>query len=256
MAKEIKRDVYLKRLIDPSDPNPSNPTSYIDIPVIVSISFLDHNRAQGYKRTFNNSKDRNTREVHTKTVKNQSIGAGGKFSTDDSNSVDVERIDKLTVKNDDWRAVWGLVNQDPAPQVAPADPAFDPKIHGHEKTHVVRYNKDNVNDPSATPWVDVELIDVLKLKGAKKQRGDHTQVRHYHLDYNDPGADLNDATDPFNPTWSDIKYWENQLGAGPLPMIIMDTNGNPDPVRLDPFQNIVNVNWGDGLAVEFFDGAS
>jgi hypothetical protein len=31
---------------------------------------------------------------------------------------------------------------------------------------------------------------------------------------------------------------------------------SPPPVRLDPLQMIVNVNWGGGLAVEFFDKAT
>jgi hypothetical protein len=250
MADEVQRVVGLKRLIDPNDPNPNNPTNYIDIPVIVSIWFKDANKAQRYRRTFNNSKALNARTVHTHTVKNQSLDASGKFTADDTNSVDVERIDALTIKNADWHSTWHLHNQDPAPQLAPSDPAYDPGKEGHNKTHVVRYNKGNVNDPTSTPWVDVELVDILAMKGAKKQRGNHTQVRYYHLGGNDPGADLNDATDPFSPTWGDITFHPT---LGTLPV---DTNGNPDPVRLDPFQNIVNINWGDGLAVEFFDGAS
>jgi hypothetical protein len=251
VANEIARTVVLKRLIDPSDPDPSNPTSYIDIPVIVDITFGDPNKAQRYKRTFNNSKALNARTVHTKTVKNQSLDASGKFTADDTNTVDVERIDALTIKNADWHSTWHLHNQDPAPQLATADPAYDVNNEGHRKAHVVRYNKDNVNDPSAVPWVDVELVDILALKGAKKQRGNHTQVRTYHIGGNDPGVTLGDASDPFNPTWGDIAYHDTQGATLPV-----DTNGNPDPVRLDPFQNIVNVNWGDGLAVEFFDGAS
>jgi hypothetical protein len=251
VANETQRVVYLKRLVDPSDPNPNNPTNYIDIPVIVDIWFKDANKAQRYKRTFNNSKALNARTVHTHTVKNQSLDAGGKFTADDTNTVDVERIDKLTIKNADWHSTWSLHNQDPAPLLAPSDPAYDATLNGHNKTHVVRYNKDNKNDPNSTPWVDVELVDILEMKGAKKQRGGHTQVRAYHIGGNDPGVALNDATDPFNPTWGDITFHDT-LGVT-LPV---DTNGNPDPVRLDPFQNIVNINWGDGLAVEFFDGAS
>jgi hypothetical protein len=37
---------------------------------------------------------------------------------------------------------------------------------------------------------------------------------------------------------------------------MMPSNGSRGgAIQLDPFQNIVNVNWGEGLAVVFFDKA-
>jgi hypothetical protein len=43
------------------------------------------------------------------------------------------------------------------------------------------------------------------------------------------------------------------LWADPWPFLLIAAI-NP-PYRLDPLQNIININWGEGLAVEFHDKA-
>jgi hypothetical protein len=235
---ELKRVVKYKRVVDPSDPDPKNPTSWIDVPCIIQIGFLSP-EGQLYVRKFDSTQKNNLRKTHTVTVKHTTKSGGH----EDGNQIAVERIDEIQVRNGDWYEYLRFSNDDANPS----------KLR---KTHVLRYNQSNKNDPNEEPWVDVAVIDEFTIKGFLKQTHlfklgdtDASQVTVYKLK-NDPGQPLGDDDDPNNPKWGDNKFYGANIDQLPL-----DTNGNPDPVRLDPFQNIVNVNWGGGLAVEFFDGA-
>lgn len=266
---EVGRTVFLKRLIDPSDPDPTNPTNYIDVPCIVSIYFEDPGDGQVYQRILDSTAQNNTRQVHTKEVGWQSFDSDGSVSSDTSNQVMVERIDETDDYNPDYLERVQLIDQDPAPLPPPSDPSYNADS-GHWITHVVRYNKDNINDPDATPWVDIEVADAIKLQGFLEQRhrntGSHAddsgQVFTLNFD-NDPGdQNFTDPNDPYPARWADINYWSPSDGSAYQYMpqdtdgATPDANGNPAPVRLDPFQNIVNINWSGGLAVEFLTGAA
>lgn len=245
------RVIGLKRIVDPDDPDPQNPTNYVDVPTIVSIRIMDGYIPQTMIRSYYSIDGNDIRQTKVHTVKNQSTSNGSTIQTDDTNKLDVERVLMCQHVNADWIEWHYFNNGDPAPLPAPIDPAYDPTL-GHVKSHVVRYNKDNKNDPNSTPWIDVELADVVRIIGNRKEReSDAAQVAIVSLN-NDGGDDtFSDPGDPFNPAWADINYYQTQNWgyAGIMPL---DTNGNPDPVRLDPFTNIVNVDWGSGLAVEFY----
>jgi hypothetical protein len=252
---EQQRVVKYKRIVDPSDPHPQNPASYIDVPCITGIWFLSNN-GQMYHRTFDSTANNTLRDVTVVAVDHQTQGGG----TDTSNSIQFERINQVQVQNSDWYEYLSFKNDPNNPPVK-------------RKSHVLRYNQANQNDANATPWVDVEVMDQFAIQGFLKQthsfklgETDSAQVNIYNLN-NDPGQALvnDDGSDPLNPPagntvgdssgqtaalWSDNTYWGD---IGQLPL---DTNGNPDPVRLDPFQNIVNVNWASGLAVEFQSGGA
>jgi hypothetical protein len=251
------RVIKLKRVVDPNDPNPDNPDSYVDVPCITQISFRDGS-GQVFVRTFDSTNNNNGRTTHTHTVKNQVQDGSKNITIDDQNKIDVERIDEAKIQYGDQIEVMKPLSNDPPP-LGPTD---GPSL-GHLKSHVVRYNQENTSDPDSVPWVDVELIDKIKLKGYfKSSVSTRNRVSHsgntidakqqvtFDLsgntmgdtkDDSDTGMPLNDATDPFNPTFVKIDTT--------LDMLPMDTNGNPDPVRLDPFQNIVNVSWAPRLIV-------
>ncbi len=251
------RVIKLKRIVDPNDPNPDDPDSYVDVPCVTEISFTDGS-GQVFVRKFDSTQNNSGRMTHTHTVKNQSQDSSKNITIDDQNKLDVERIDGANIKYGDQIEIIKPLSNDPPP-LGPTD---DPSL-GHLKSHVVRYNQDNTSDPGAIPWIDVELIDMIKWKGyfkssvSTRNRVSHSgntvdakqQVTHSlsgnqmgdTKDDSDTGMPLNDTSDPFNPTFVKIDTT--------LDMLPMDTNGNPDPVRLDPFQNIVNVNWAPHLIV-------
>jgi hypothetical protein len=234
---EEKRVVQYKRIVDPSDSDPGNPTSYIDVPCITQIDFLSP-EGQLYVRKFDSTAKNQLRKTHTVTVKHTTKSGG----EEDGNQIDVERIDEIQIQNGDWYEYLRFSNNDDNPSQV-------------RKTHVLRYNQANKNDKDEEPWVDVAVIDEFTIKGFLKQTHlfdlgstDASQITVYKLN-NDPGLPLGDDDDPKDPRWGNNEFYGVN---GQLPL---DTNGNPDPVRLDPFQNIVNINWGGGLAVEFFDKA-
>jgi hypothetical protein len=240
MATTQQRLVKLKRVVDPNDPNPDNPDSYVDVPVTVKL-YINDGEGQGYVKTFDSTQQNNSRTVHTHTVKNQTTDGLGNITKNDDNTIDVERIDRMRIRNADQVEVIRPNNNDPAP-LGPTD---DPSS-GHLKTHVLRYNQENMNDPYSEPWIDVEVVDKLKTKGFFKgepngNSNDAGQITILTLTSNDSGKDLNDPTDPFNPMWSKV---DTTLDSLP-----MDTNGNPDPVRLSLVENIVNVSWLPHLVV-------
>lgn len=257
------RTISFKRIVDPSDPDPSNPVSYCDVPCIVALRIVDGENPTQLIRTFDSGQTNMVRKTRVRTVKNATTPDGVAIVTDDTNKVDCERVIYAKHVNSDLTEWKYLIDSDPAPLPAPIDPAYD-KTQGHRKSHVVRYNQANKNDPNETPWIDVELADEVKIIGNHDERdSDAAQVVFLTLSQDAGDKTFSDPTDPFNPTWADRDYYQTQNwdlvgleppdGKGAELIMAMDTSGNPDPVRLDPFQNIVNVDWGSGLAVEFYD---
>lgn len=259
MPDPSTRTIAFKRIVDPSDPDPQNPTNYIDVPVTVGVVLGDGKSSQRLIRTYDNTKNNTVRATWTDTVNNKSTD-GQKITEDDSNTVDVERVISVQVSNQSQLEFHYFNTGDPAPLPPPSDPSYDP-TQGHYRSHVLRYNKDNVNDPNSTPWVDVEVADAVRVGGNKRERNDAANLpgvgqQSFIWLENDFGDNtFSDPTDPYNPAWADQNFYQtkNWDFAGTLPL---DTNGNPDPVRLDPFTNIANINWNAGLAVEFFDQAT
>lgn len=242
MPTETDRKMIRLRVTNPDDPpaegeDPAVGT-YVDIPVIEEITFKDaKSYAQEYVHKINNN-EQSTRIGHSHTVKNATKDSDGNVTFDDGNKLEVERCDFVSftdAKSYAQEKRYALNNNDPAPQT-PTPQDGDTQ---HFKTHIVRYTADNTKD--GTPWVDVELIDEAEFKDAKS----YAQESIYGLTNSDPGVKIEDDTDPYN-----VDVNDNPLTLGDvdqtLDLVIHDpsvTTINP-PWRFDPFQNVVNVNWG------------
>lgn len=147
MAELAEYRLYKRKRIK----NPADETMFVDIPVLYEARFKSMaQQAQEFFVYFDNSGN-SSRKVHTRRVLN---------NLQPSQYVDVERIDEWNIKTmqeQAQEATFVLSNNDPPP--TQPDGTNNPS---HEQTHVVRFYKDN--DPGSDIWVDVELIDCLKIK--------------------------------------------------------------------------------------------
>ncbi len=210
----------------------------IKVPVITQISFVDpFERHQETEHHIDNS-DQSNRVVHVDAVHSVDVDENGvpteeQPAVDTAESLYVERIDT-------WNAV------DPFERHQETQLSLDnrtgndlvpPHFSTHERTHIYRYHQDPNNPDDDGAWIDSELIDEFTVLDPLN-RGQET---HYIL--TNPtneefrAGDLSgqaDATDP------DLTIGDGS-GEG--------TQGNP--VRLDPFQNIVNYSSGNYVVIVF-----
>lgn len=181
-------------------------TSYVDVPVITAISFVDRSdRGQETQHSIDNSSN-SARVTHVDIVYHTNPDT----SQDTTKQLPVERID-----------IWKVI--DPKDRYQETELTLDnvtgadstpPSFTTHLKTHVVRYK--NPDDPDNT-WIDSELIDEFVVVDGS----DRHQETHYYL--NNPQTDDDAQADPNDPE-------------------ISDSNNGIDPAwRTDPFQNIVNI---------------
>lgn len=151
-AEQAEYRVYKRKRIK----NPNDQSMYVDIPVLYEARFKSMtDQAQEFYVYFDNSED-SSRKVRSHRVFN---------NRDGTLYVDVERIEEWNIKIMQERAqesTFVMANNDPPP-IQP-DGNNNP---AHEKTHIVRFYKDNL--PSTGVWVDVELIDELKIKCMTEQ---------------------------------------------------------------------------------------
>jgi hypothetical protein len=220
------RVMRLRKVRDPNDED-----NFVLIPVIETIQFSDpKDSSQERVVRFNNSVDTEARVWHTRRVLNKS-GTPSNFTEDEDNYVDVARIDSLTTidpKSASQEVVLRLDNRDddgswPAPPGALVE---------NDLTHVrnvVRYTADNT--PDGVPWVDVELINIILVRDPKTEGQEYV----YRIARAEPGEAIEDEDDPYLPTFA--------LADESLEVIEDDDPASP--VMLDPFQNIVNVKWGE-----------
>ncbi|HET7375825.1 MAG TPA: hypothetical protein VFK30_03895, partial [Anaerolineae bacterium] len=147
MAELAEYRVYKRKRIT----NPADESQFVDVPVLYEARFkLMADQAQEFYVYFDNSEN-SSREVHVQRIIN---------NMDDSMYLDVERIDEWNVKlmaDQAQELTFVMSNVDPPPMQP--DGSNNP---AHEQTHVVRYYKDN--DTESDIWIDVELIDELKIK--------------------------------------------------------------------------------------------
>lgn len=215
MAELADGRVYKrKRIKDPTDAN-----NYIDIPVLYQANFKTmQEQAQESVLYFNNSST-SSRKIHTRRVTNPNDGS----------YVDVERIDEWYSKTAAEQAqerTHILKNIDPPPMQP--DGGNDPS---HEKTHIVRYYKNNAAGSQKT-WVDVELIDELKIIDASSQYQEWIwYAKHPELD-----MPISDSSVPYAVT---VGYCDPSFELAPL-----ETSFDP-PYRLDPLRNIINCKWSE-----------
>jgi len=176
------------------------------VPVISEISFVDPvDRYQETHYTVDNSLQPQ-RKVHVDQVVS---------SNDQSSSIPVERVDTWKVKD----TVDRSQETDFSFDNTTTDGNIPPSFTTHLKTHVVRYYQDPSAPDDGGIWIDSELIDECHVKDSvdRSQETDFTLVNPQA----GPAAQL----------------------TGGEPDITNGTEGfGGNPVRLDPFQNIVDFN--------------
>jgi hypothetical protein len=199
---------------------PGGDTMYI--PCLVQLPFI--NAADQYQEVtvFCDSTAESSRKVHVDQVDSIPVDADGNPTgggPTGAGKLYVERIDEwhtLTMAEQAQEQVTfpdNVTGHDTQP----------PRFTTHKKTHVYRYYKDPDNQSNALSWIDAEVID--EFDGLTM--ADQAQETHWLLD-NAYNGDLSGQADPVDP---DIT-----IGSG---------EGTSDnPIRLDPFQNIINWNAG------------
>jgi hypothetical protein len=213
----------------------------IYIPVITQISFIDAiDRGQETQHTIDNSLDSN-RIVHVDQVFATPVDKDGTAIGDPAQQdtpLYVERIDvwkSLDVVDRGQESEFSIDNRtgnDTAP----------PRFTNHQKTHVYRYFQDPENPDDNGTWIDAELIDQI----AVVDPADRAQETIYALE---------------NPT--NTQFRDGDLSGQASPEDPDITNGDADgegtvdnPIRTDPFQNIINFSSGHYLLVmqwEWYD---
>jgi len=222
--------------------------NYVDIPVIFEID-ITGSLGQLFTYRFYNDSTTQLRTVRVKKVGNVTgdFDDPENLDTDDSAYVNAERIQTMAFSssldvNQAWRTDKKLKNQDPAPKTQ--EGLDDPR---HLRVHYVRYHKDNDPDQS---WIDVELIDEMSFLYSRGQE--------YGFKLRHPTADdyVAQGGEDFGITVGDNDPYQPMLGwCDPtldlLPVEFNQETGKPVAVRLDPFQNIVNVSGGVYVIVLF-----
>jgi hypothetical protein len=211
MAEQADRLLKRKRIKSPTDDN-----VFVDIPVIYTGSFVTAAEKYQEGKFFFKNDSTASRKVHIQRVTNHTSG----------DYADVERIDSWFTTNaaEQYQETeWKIADTDPPP-VQP-DGSDNP---AHEKKHVVRYFTDN--DDSSDSWVDVELIDELKVTLPQDQYQEY-EIFPLHADKGDP---VDDTSVSYSPTKG---FCDPALDPAPV------EDGLDPPYRTDPLSNIVNVRW-------------
>ncbi len=204
----------------------------IDVPVITQISFIDPlERYQETEHHIDNSADSN-RIVHVDQVHNVNVDRDG-VPTDDPPSageddLHVERIDTWNSLDPLERAQETQLTLDNST----GNDLLPPHFTNHERTHIYRYHKDPQNPDDEGVWIDSELIDEFAVIDPQNRH----QETHYTLT---------------NPTNEEFRAGDvsGQASADDpdITIVVGDSEGEGEadnPVRLDPFQNIVNYSSG------------
>ena len=237
MPVEMRRVTRLKLVANP-DGDPDAPPT-LKVPVIDQIFLVDaKSGAQGIAPLFDNSDANTTRQVRvvTGTTGNNALGVGGSLEvigdvngvwSDGSSRLQVERIDRFLVrdaKSGGQQSTFILKD--------PYDPAGDEQVPTGLITHR-RYYADPpeaaLPDVTALPngasaWLLVEQTDQLPAVDAKTNSQGYRYILNHPLD----NSDIDNAVDTY-----------------PV---------SSQPLRLDPFQNVVDVSWksnGDFAAVGY-----
>jgi hypothetical protein len=219
MASESSRKTSVRRLTKPDDTS-----IYIDGPVIDVISFIDaHDSYQETEHTFDNTISNTSRKTHKVTVTG---------IDDPSSTIDVERIDSYDATDAGDRGqetITALLNSDTPPK--------------HLQTHTIKvFAKDDTGT-----WYKVQRVDRFSVIDPRSQY----QETVFQLKWDDGSSASDDGEGN-----TDIDNTENSAydsGLDPPDTSSDGSSINP-PWRFDPFQNIVDVNWGVYLMVVYDGG--
>jgi hypothetical protein len=232
MATESGRVYKRKRIKLPTG-------DHVDFPVIAQISFLDvPERGQETQYTLDNTTDSD------RTVRVASIpgggdptdeSGGGGSNGDTSKTLQVERIDrfKLLDTPDRGRETF----PEPDNKTIKEPPDAPPYFTTHEKTHIIKVLKREDDDSeNKNVWIKTELIDNCSFVDIP-ERGQETQFTLFNPSSNNQDFDgLRFGTDDDGLTTVSVDSSMEEITSG----VGLDSDGNGDPVRTDPFQNIVD----------------
>ncbi len=210
----------------------------VTVPVITKLSFIDPvRRYQETEHSFDNT-ETSSRRVHVDQVHSVDVDRDGvpTEATPEAgeDSLFVERIDT-------WNSV------DPVRRGQEVQLTLDnttgndllpPHFSNHERTHIYRYHQDPQNPDDEGTWIDSELIDEFRVVDPVRR---NQEVR-FALD---------------NPTNTEFRDGDlsGQASDADLDITIGgDAEGTEaNPVRLDPFQNIVNYSKGGVYLLFLFE---
>ncbi len=197
----------------------------IKVPVIIKVSFIDPvRRHQETEHNLDNTETSN-RRVHVDQVHRVAVDEDG-VATEDPPSASPESL--FVERIDTWNAV-DPVRRHQETQLTldnvTGNDVLPPHFSNHERTHIYRYHQDPAHPNDNGVWVDTELIDEFRVIDPVQRH----QERRYVLD---------------NPTNAQVRDGDltGQADTGnPDITIGGDAEGTEEnPLRLDPFQNIVN----------------
>jgi hypothetical protein len=215
MAEQADRVYKRKRIKKPTDDS-----VFVDIPILTQAKFVTAAEQYQDRWVYLKNDSSSHRKTRIQRVTNPNSG----------DYVDVERLGSFFVKTLQEQAQeyeYIIKNDDPAP-IQP-DGSDNP---AHEKKHVVRFYPDN--DTTSGTWADLELIDELKITSATEQYQEYRII----LRNPDPGDPAPDSGVPYDVT---VGFCDSSLE------LYADDEGFDPPYRLDPFRNIVNINFGGGI---------
>jgi hypothetical protein len=230
MPAEFSRTTARKTILLPSGDR-------VKVPVITNISFIDPlDRYQETQHALDNTEN-STRLAHVDQVHAVPVDENG-VPTDDPPRADtgeglfVERVDT-------WKAL-DAIDRGQETQLTldnrTGNDLLPPHFSNHTRTHIYRYFQDPSNPDDNAVWIDSELIDEVAVIDAP----DRGQETRYTL---------------VNPT--NAQFQEDDLSGqasdnDPDLTIGGDAEGTEaNPVRLDPFQNIVNYSSGAYVLVQW-----
>ena len=221
MPTETRRIVKRKRVSLPGG-------GTVDIPVIAQITFLDVvDQAQESEFHLENG-SAGKRDVRIASIP----GDGG--ATDETGSGSGLRVERVDL----WR-VLDVVEQGQETDFHPDSKTVNssgPKYFStHEKTHVVKY----INTPDDGNWIKSELIDTWKFADTVDQ-GQESEYFLFNPPDNGGIAGLALGTDSDGTT---------TIAVDPAIAEIADA---VDPVRTDPFQNIVDYKGAEPIVVTWY----
>lgn len=232
MPEEFSRTTKRKTIVLPSG-------DLIKVPVITKIAFIDpYQQYQESEHALDNT-ELSTRKVHVDRlhpvfpVDRDGVPTEDPPNQDDAQDLFIERIDT-------WNAVDPYERYQETQLTldnATGNDLLPPHFTNHEKTHIYRYYQDPANPDDDGIWADAELIDEFSVIDPYQQN----QETHYIL--KNPTNEEFDAGDLSGQANADDPDITIAIGEG---------EGTEDnPVRLDPFQNIVNYSGDIWIVIGF-----
>lgn len=129
-----------------------------------------------------------------------------------------------------------------------------------KKRRILHYDT-NIDDEAEAAFDADPSRKVYVVSGKRYERDDSTKdedqyVEHEVITHLKKKGSIKAHNETVDGAGKQVKLLNDYLVDESEPAKLEDVgpNGFDPPYRLDPYQNIININWG-GIAVEFYDGA-